>query len=69
MTIDKWAKVIGVSRSAAYRKVAAGEVALTNVGDRGRLRLRITEQDHQDYLKRVKMGAVPTRRRVHRRAA
>lgn len=51
MSVENFGRRIGVSRASAYRIVAAGQVALTNVGTGSRPRVRITEAALDAYLK------------------
>lgn len=56
LTVSEFAKRLGVGRSTAYRIVAHGEVAVTDVGH-GRPRLRITEDAFKRYVaKRTEQG-------------
>lgn len=50
MTLKEWAALIRVSPTTAWRKVAAGEVAVVNVGTSKRPRLRVTDRAHEAYL-------------------
>lgn len=50
MTVAQWASMLGVSTATGYRRVAAGEIRVVNIGPRGgRPRLRITQADADTY--------------------
>jgi predicted site-specific integrase-resolvase len=51
MTVAQFAERLGLSKSSGYVIVKDGRVDTVNVGTAKRVRLRITEQAYQRYLK------------------
>lgn len=56
MTVPEFGKRIRVGATAAYAKVAAGEIDVVNVGSPKRPRLRVTEADLQKYIQRHRIA-------------
>lgn len=50
MTVTEFGRRLGVSRATAYRKVAARQVATTDVAVKGKPRLRISEDALKRYI-------------------
>ena len=57
MTVAQFGKRIGVGRATAYRLVAAGRVAVVNVGTGRRPRLRVSEEAFQEFVRQNELAA------------
>lgn len=57
MTVVEFGRRIGKSRTAAYRIVVAGDIAVVNVGSRQRPQLRISETDLRAYIEARRIQA------------